>query len=531
MDDGKRNWGRATFMIKKLTYFYLIPLWMMFAVNCWFSLTQTTYFELYVYNEIPKYKGDHPVILLLLTIIFLLLAYQGSHLLDRLRLDMRRLRMIACIWAFLLSSFFVLLFRCGVVCDSGFLSDCAIEFMKDNYAAFAEGEYLHHYPFQLGMVALLELIYRIFGVENFIAFQFLNVIAVVSIIYLLNLITAELFEEETVSRLEAIISVGMFPLYLFATFVYGDLIGFAFGIGAVYCGIRFLKAEKIKYLVIAGILFMFAVIVKSNIYVLLTAFVIAMLLKMLQSRKWWILLILLGIIVFSRAGIQGINLWYAERADMERMWEGTPKAAWIAMSLQEANEENNGCGWYNGYNWQIYENYGYDKELTTQACIENIKESFARFGNDPVGAVYFFYRKFVSQWNAPTFQAMITNEWYSRYTENRYALADFLIYGTGRKILYQWMNFYHLLMFIGSAAGGLFILRNWRLERAYFMLNIFGGLLFHMIWEAQSRYILGYYVMLLPVAAAGYAAIFKKAEKWKVTKSIVKTSGENGEKE
>ena len=39
--------------------------------------------------------------------------------------------------------------------------------------------------------------------------------------------------------------------------------------------------------------------------------------------------------------------------------------------------------------------------------------------------------------------------------------------------------------------------------KAYFMLNIFDGFLFHMLWEAQARYILGYFVLLLPLAACG----------------------------
>ena len=70
------------------------------------------------------------------------------------------------------------------------------------------------------------------------------------------------------------------------------------------------------------------------------------------------------------------------------------------------------------------------------------------------------------------------------------------------------MNFYHPFMFIAGTAGCWFLIKNWKLERAYFALNIFGGFLFHMIWEAQSRYILGYYVMLLPIAAVGLGQIF-----------------------
>lgn len=493
-------------MLKKLTYFYLVPLWLMLVLTGVFSWLKTTYFELYVYNEVPRYKEDHPLILLVLLAVFLFLAHKGNRLLDRQKLTAKSMRRLACGWAFVLSAFFVLLFRCGVVCDSEFLSNCAVEFMKGNYAAFAQGEYLHHYPFQLGMIALLELVYRTFGVENYLAFQFLNVIAVTGIIYLLNRITEELVEDEKAWKWEAVLSLGMLPLYLFATFIYGDLIGFAFGIGAVYCGMKYLKTEKIKYLLAAAPLFMLAVTVKSNIYVLLVAFVIAIFMKMLQNKKWQLLL-LAGIIFISSLGVKGIASFYAGRAGMEEMWKGTPKIAWAAMGLQEADEKDNGCGWYNGYNWRVYEENGFDEQETAAACMEDIKRSLGRFAKDPGHAVYFLYRKFVSQWNAPAFQAMITNEWYSRYNEDRLPFADFLIYGGGRKALYQIMNVYHLLIFIGSAAGCWHMIRNWKLERAYFALNIFGGFLFHMIWEAQSRYILGYYVMLLPIAAIGWQRI------------------------
>lgn len=497
-------------MQKKLTFFYLIPLWIIFLINCFFSLLKTTYFDLYMVIELPKYKKDHPLILLATLVMFLAAMLLFYRYFEKHFIKMKNLTVAVCIYAAVISSFFVLLFKCGVVCDSGLVNNIVIQVMEGNYEAFERGAYLHHYPFQLGLVAMLEILYRLFGVENFLVFQFINVAAIVSIIYLLQRITRELFVEERAAEWEAILSFGMLPLYLFATFVYGDLIGFAFGIGAVYCGVRYIRSNCWKYLFIAGILFAFAVVAKSNIYVLMVAFAIAMLLKCFHEKKWSILLWLAGIFILSQAGVQTVNIVYASRAGMEEMWKGTPKAAWIAMGLQDANEEENGCGWYNGYNWEVYEQNGFDNEVTTQVCISNIKDSLDGFIHNPFHGVYFFYKKFVSQWNAPTFQSMITNEWYSRHTENRSSLADFFIYYQGRDILSALMNLYHFLIFVCSSVGCLYIIRNWSLERAYFVLNIFGGLLFHMIWEAQSRYILGYYVMMLPIAAVGCNWILKK---------------------
>ena len=359
------------------------------------------------------------------------------------------------------------------------------------------------------MIAFLELLYRMFGIENYLAFQMINVVAITFIVYLFNRITWELFEDEQIALWEALISMGLMPLFLYATFVYGDIIGLALGVGAVYCTICYLKTEQWMYLVITGLLFMLAVIVKSNINVLLVAFCIAMFLKMLQNKKWIILLWIIGIVILSQAGVQTVNRVYANRAGIEQIDEGVPKLAWVAMSLQEAKETDNGCGWYNGYNMNIYRDNDFDRRATTKACLENIRESLKRFVHNPKDALYFFYRKFVSQWNDPTFQSLIVNEWYSRYTENRPALADFFICGTGRRILAQIMNFYHFFILLSSVIGGIYFVKKWQLERAYLLLNVFGGFLFHMIWEAKGRYILCYFIFLLPVAAVGVVQMLK----------------------
>lgn len=496
-------------MTRKLTYLYLVPICFVLMLTSIFSLLKTTYFELYMVNEVPSYKNDHPVLLLMLLVFGGIILYWINQYISHRRIGGKYFCFISCAWAAGLSLFFVLLFRCGAVCDSEFLSNSAIEFMKGNYEAFEEGTYLQGFPFQLGMIALLELIYRLFGIENYIAFQVLNVIAIIWIIYLLNRITWELFENEQVVKWEAMISMGMLPLFMYATFVYGDIIGISLGMGAVYWTIRYLKTDQWRYLLLTGLLFMCAVVVKSNINVLLIAFMITMLLKMLQTKRWGIFIAIIGVVFLSQIGVQTVNMVYASRAGIEKIDKGVPKLAWIAMSLQEAKETDNGCGWYNGYNMNVYRENGFDRQETTEDCLENIQESLQRFVQHPKAAIYFFYKKFVSQWNDPTFQSLIVNEWSSRYTENKLPLADFFIYGMGRRILSQMMNFYHLLVLTCSVAGSVYLIRNWRLERAYLMLNVFGGFLFHMIWEAKGRYILGYFIFLLPIAAVGLVQILR----------------------
>ncbi len=494
-------------LIKVLTYCYLIPLAIMVIFNTVNSLLRITYFELYKDMETAKYKWDNPLLILLFTVLLFAVLYiiQKSAFIKKVNT-----RKICVCFAGLTSLFIVLLFRCIATCDSEHLSQIATQFMQNNYASFEQGEYLYNYSFQLGMAALLEVIYRIFGIENFIVFQLLNVISIMIIIWMMNKITAKLFEHEQICKLEALISMGMLPLFLFATFVYGDIIGWAFGVCAIYFIICHLKNDKWQDILKAALLLAVGILVKSNINILVVAAVIAILLNSVSKKKYRLLIWIPILVLISQVGIHMVNHIYVQRAGLSEYPAGIPKIAWIAMSMQETDEGGYACGWYNAYNWNVYRENNFDREATSAACLDNLMQSLNKFAHEQKYALNFFYKKFTSQWNAPTFQCMITNEWATRHVDHTYPLANFFIYGLGRDILYAMMNVYHFFIFLCSAVYFIFGRREWSLTRAYFMLNIFGGFLFHMIWEAQSRYILGYFVLMLPIAACGVHQLLRK---------------------
>lgn len=491
--------------IKILTYFYIIPFAVMVFFNTINSLLRTTYFELYQIVETAKYKWDQPFFVILFTAIILLALYLSckKKLLDRF--DLNKLSVI---FGGLFSLCIVLLFRCEATCDSSLISDIAIEFSQDNYAAFEQGEYLYSYSFQIGFAALLELIYRIFGIENFIVFQLLNIVSIMVILNMLNRITGEIFEDKNIQQMEAFLSFGMLPLFLFSTFVYGDIIGWAFGVSAIYYIIKYLKDNHWKSIVTAGILLMFGTLIKSNINILLVAAVIAIFLNSIHKKNYKQLLWIIVLFIFSQLGVRCVNQIYVTRAGLTEYPGGIPKIAWVAMSMQETDEGGYACGWYNAYNWNVYAENDYDAAQTSSACMENLKASLNKFVHEQKYTLNFFYKKFTSQWNAPTFQSMITNEWASRHVDGLSPVANFFLYGLGRDILYGIMNVYHLIIFLGSSLFFFFQRNKWTFLKAYYILNIFGGFLFHMLWEAQSRYILGYFVLMLPLAACGCHYLF-----------------------
>ncbi len=495
--------------VRILTCFYLFPFGLMVIFNIFNSLLRTTYFELYQDVEAARYRWNHPLLLIAATGVLLFAVH---FVIKKAGEDKHQINAARLVFGFsgIVSLTSVLLFRCTVSADSKALSEIAIEFLQGNYQAFERGEYLYMYPFQIGLAALLELIYRIFGIENFIVFQMINVVCIQLIICTLNKITWELFEDERISRIEAFLSMGMLPLFMFATFVYGDIIGWAFGVGSIYFMIRYLKTDKWQNILKAAVLLGLGIVVKSNINILVVASVIAILLHAATKKNYKILIWIVGVALISQAGTAAVSRVYAERAGLKRLPGGVPKIAWIAMGLQEGDEGGYACGWYNSYNWSVYSENEYDRERTTQACLENLSHSLQKLIHDQRYALNYAYKKFTSQWNMPTFQSLITNEWNSRHAENLSSVALFFIYGFGRDILYSIMNFYHFFMFLCCGVYCRFSLKEWSLERAYFVLNIFGGFLFHMIWEAKTRYVLGYFVLFLPLAAWGLNKLTEK---------------------
>ncbi len=493
-------------IIKILTYFYMIPFAIIILLQVLNSLLRTTYFDLHQEIEIAKYRWDQPLIVLLVTAVALGIVYL---LLNNRGLNTKRLQYMALAWAGAVSLCSVLLFRCIAKCDGGFLNEIAIQLLQNNYQAFEAGEYLYMYPFQLGFTAVMELIYRFFGIENYIVFELVNIVCVVDMVWVLGKITGELCEDERVYRLELLLSMGMLPLFLLATFIYGDIPGWGMAVNAICCVIRYLKTDKWAELLKASLWLSFGIIMKSNLNIMVVASVIAILLHAFEKKNVKMLLGAVGLIVISQLGMQAVNGIYSLRTGGE-LPDGIPKIAWVAMGLQKPYADGSAAGWYNGSNWSVYVNSGYDKELTAEICKEDIKQSFDRFLQEPKQAVTFFYEKFTSQWNDPTFMSLLTNEWYSRNVEPQSAVAEFFLYGLGRTLLIFVMNMYHFLILLGT---GIFCVRSykkWSLPMAYLVLNIFGGLLFHMLWEAKARYVLIYFVLMLPLAAWGYGEIKRK---------------------
>lgn len=489
-------------IIDILTLVYLLPFFVLITANMLFSLFQTTYMELYQDTEKPLYKADSPVLLLVGTITFtgiLLFFFKKQKITDKTCVFLEK---TALIWTVFISLFILFLFRVRISCDSEHISDIAIAFLNGDYSSMTGDGYLVHYPHQLGMIGLLQIVYYLFGTENLMVLQFLNVIAVFSTVYYLHRITEEMFHQIQIQAILSLLCMGMLPLYLYTTFIYGDIPGLGLITPTLYYLLRYLNTKRKYYCIPALLCMTFAIVLKSNNSVILVAAVCILLLHALQKQDRFAILFALLLISGPTLANTGINTYYTNASGLDSIPSGIPKIAWVAMGLQTNDYIEN--GWYNSYNWNIYSSHEYDTAATTQACISSIKESIQGFFAAPKSGLQFFYKKFISQWNDPGYQAQITIEWYSRHRDDHSPLALWLIYGNGRFFVEGIMNFYHYIILFGASIYTFCSLRKQRLANTLLPLCVFGGYLFHLIWEAGGRYGLGYFILCVPMAAWGY---------------------------
>ena len=184
-----------------------------------------------------------------------------------------------------------------------------------------------------------------------------------------------------------------------------------------------------------------------------------------------------------------------------------PSVLWIAMGMQEGDKE---AGWYNGYSMYTYQDVCLYHGPTAKALgIAEIKARAKGFLKDPIYAVDFYFRKFTSQWNDPTYGCFIM----THATDlERNALGISMYDGNIKKLLEHFMDPYQLLIYGSILFLLLYIL----------LIGVLGGVLFHELWEAKSRYVLPYFIIMIPMAAAGLSELGDAAGRWRTKDEAVK---------
>ena len=310
----------------------------------------------------------------------------------------------------------------------------------------------------------------------------------------------------------ALLSFGALFFYNYVTYIYGDIISMAPQTLALYMMIRFVKTDRIRYGVISAVGIALAIVIKTNCEIALIALLMILIgsawdkpeeLKERLTKRIVLTAVFLALAFGAKAGV---DAYFCNLTGLDKIPDGNPAWAHIAMGLQESELED---GWYNGYNYRVFEENDYDSEKTAIAARENIAERFGYFAENPRAGIKFFLRKFTTQWADPVCVSTHNLDLVSRHVDDQPALCDFLVFGKGSRILAWAMNVFMTVCYLGVFVLLLYAIKNkaLNLERMMLLVLIFGGILFHEFWEGSSRYAMRYYIYWLPYAAFGLEVI------------------------
>ena len=395
--------------------------------------------------------------------------------------------------------------------DAMILLNTARDAAQDNYNSFYTSydyygnySYYLYYPFQLGYVFFAEISYRIFGTASSdLLFQVPNVIALDFIYVGLVMITQRIFQRRSVTNMTAIIlTVCLQPMFM-TTFTYGILIGLSFSVWSVFFTVRYMQENKLKYAGIAVLLIAISVVMKYNNMIMLAAICIALILHAID-RKRLLALAAAAVMVLCSVGAQKLVIYsYSVRSGAELKTQ-VSQTLYAYMGI---NDSGMAPGWYNGLAMETLRDTGMDVDAANEIAREGIEDRLTLLSENGE-LVDFSMKKLISQLNEPAFESIWISQVRSHDLEEGEQLPNLVtsIYSGGMaKVLDNWFNYYVMMLYIGFAAGMVWMLirRRTRAEMMILPSAVMGGVLYHLIFEAKSQYLLPYFILLTPFAMYG----------------------------
>lgn len=383
---------------------------------------------------------------------------------------------------------------------------------------FSDGAYISKSPHQIGLVVFLYGLNALFGDQNIVVFQLLNAVGLMVVYKELSEISGLFGMSRRGQLLVAASGLVFFPLTMYTSLIYGNILGEAFALAAIKQELLFFRDGKKRSALLSAVFIALAVMMKQNYLVFCIGMVLYAFLEVLRRRQWRIAVF--AVLISAACVIEPI----APRLLVEwktgyAMNQGMSSWSFIAIGLQENDIRS--AGWYNYYNDDSFLESGNDPAVQAEMAKDNIRQSLHRFASDPQEAVSFFSRKTASQWNNPTFQCFwIVQSRESQVHESAW-LRTFLSIPFSTAVI-GWLNLLQFLILLGCLLHVLLTSRTWRDGTVLLEMLFVGGFLFHLMWEAKGQYTLSYFLLLLPCAVAGYQAVWHRMGESKAVRAATR---------
>lgn len=364
---------------------------------------------------------------------------------------------------------------------------------SDTYAGIPLGEYIQAYNQQIPQAFLYSLFFRLIHIDEFGTPRALNVIAIIIILVAIYKIGNMISKNHKVNKVRLMVLFLTFlSLPMLSTFVYGDIPSLAFALLSVYYMMKFMDYNKLKYFTLATIFSMIAYMFRMNSLIFVIATVIYLLFNLFtkitsKTVKENIInaLLIVIFIVVSIVPAQIVNDYYINKYNLDKSKE-YPNISYILMGMSESWRGN---GWYNE---DIGEPALKNPESSKEEYAEKIKDRLTYFSQNMGYTFRFYTMKLASMWSENTYSAVRLNLLHE-------SEDDYL------NVIKEPLTFYQKALLILMCVCSIIVLiqnrKNLSVNVIYLLLIFMGGFAFHIIWEAKSRYIIPYIVVLIPIAS------------------------------
>ena len=365
-------------------------------------------------------------------------------------------------------------------------------------------EYAGYYlmcPYQLNLAQIYQFVFRITGNSDYRTIQGFQSICMGITFYMGFRIIRELFHRRAAELFYLISGVLFVPMYIYTLYIYGEAIGTCCAMVAIWCFLKYNSCKSLKGILGYGILGAAAVTGIYQTRVALVIVWIAMLLIQLMitivNRKPLPFVITIGLLL-TAVCVSALNRSVMEHKMDVALDNPMPAILYVAMGLQEGADPVKGPGSFNSYNWSVFAQVEHDAQAASDIASEYIGNRLGELVRNPGAAAAFFGRKMMNQWNEPAYGCFIMTGFYDEMDDWMQKLYS----GEGNDRCLQFLNEYQAVMYMAVLLGFARLVFRKRNPQEYLIgVILIGEFLFSLIWEAKSRYVYPYAVMMIPFAA------------------------------
>lgn len=391
--------------------------------------------------------------------------------------------------------------RTYAVADQWYVYEAARRMLDGSFDVQEYAGYYLMCPYQLNLAQVYKCIFRIAGSSSYRVIQGVQSICAGIIFYMGFRITRELSCRRAAEMCYLALGALFVPMYIYVLYIYGETMGICCAMVAIWCFLKYNGYRSVKGILGYGILGAVAV---TGIYQIRTALIvvwIAMLLIQIMmtvvSRKPLPLMVTVSLLV-TAVCVSALNRSVMEHKVGASLDDAMPAVLYVAMGLQEGSDPAKGPGSFNSYNWSVFAQVEHDVEAASDVALEYIGNRLGELIRDPGEAAAFFGRKIMNQWNEPTYGCFVMTNFCDEMTDR----VQNLYFGEGNDSCLQFLNEYQAVVYMAILLGFVRLVFGKRVPQEYLIgVILIGEFLFSLMWEAKSRYVYPYAVLMIPFAA------------------------------